>query len=275
MKHRFIFCMYLISSLTLSTVIYANNSTALIPAGEYLMGCSANDTNCDADEGPLGGTRIEVNAFIIDRYEVTVSAYQLCVEKGNCNRPKDFKRNKYCNYGEPTRGNHPVNCIDWADAKAYCKLQNGRLPYEAEWEKAARAGTTTRYPWGQDVSCKHAILDDGKTMGSVPDEPDGCGEDRTWEVGSRSANDFGLYDMLGNAGEWLENWYAKESIVDMYSKGDLSGPNSGKQKLARGGSWDENKQNLRSSFRNIKPPVSGDVVYGSIGFRCAYDAKKG
>lgn len=256
----------------------AKNKTALIPvlipAGEFLMGCSAADELCDDDEGIQGGIKVNVPAFYMDLYEVTVDEYKQCVERGKCSPPKNFKRNKYCNYGEKSRGAHPVNCIDWVDAKNYCTSRRGRLPYEAEWEKAARAGANSRYPWGQDVSCKQAILDDGKTMGSVANEPDGCGEDRTWVVGSRAQNRYGLYDMLGNVGEWLENWYAKDSISQRYAKGDLTGPKTGKQKLARGGSWDESKQNLRSSFRNVKPPVSGNVVYGSIGFRCAYDGKK-
>ncbi|MEE9351003.1 MAG: formylglycine-generating enzyme family protein, partial [Thiotrichaceae bacterium] len=189
---------------------------------------------------------------------------------GKCQRPKDHKRNKYCNLDAPNRDNHPINCVDWSDAVSYCKSVNARLPYEAEWEKAARAGTTTAYPWGNTVSCKQAILDDGVTQGSVKGEPDGCGEDRSWKVASRKPNALGLYDMHGNVGEWTANWYAKDALVQ-YSKGDLKGAATGKRRVVRGGSWDENIANLRSSFRNVKPPVSGDSVFGSIGFRCAKD----
>ncbi|HID48504.1 MAG TPA: formylglycine-generating enzyme family protein, partial [Chromatiales bacterium] len=142
--------------------------------------------------------------------------------------------------------------------------------YEAEWEKAARAGSTTRYPWGQQVRCRNTILDDGQTTGSVKGEHDGCGEDRTWPRGSRPANALGLYDMHGNAGEWTMNWYAPDAIVRLYAMGKLDQPTEGQRKVVRGGSWDENRPNLRSSFRNVKPPVSGDAVYGSIGFRCVY-----
>jgi iron(II)-dependent oxidoreductase len=78
--------------------------------------------------------------------------------------------------------------------------------------------------------------------------------------------------MHGNAGEWTMNWYEKNAIP-RYAKGDLKGPESGRQRVVRGGSWDENVNNLRSSFRNVKPPVSGRSIYGSIGFRCAYDAQ--
>ena len=244
--------------------------TVTIPAGTFAMGCSLNDKNCEKDEGPPGGIPVSVPAFRIDKYEVSVAEYRVCIKVGICTRPKDHQRNKYCNLDAAGRDNHPINCVDFNQALAYCRWKTGRLPYEAEWEKAARGGTTSRYPWGEEVSCKNAILDDGVTMGSVKGEPDGCGEDRTWPRGSRPANHFGLYDMHGNAGEWTMNWYAPDAIAALYAKGKLAGPLLGKQRVVRGGSWDENRPNLRSSFRNVKPPLSGKAVYGSIGFRCAY-----
>lgn len=242
-----------------------------IPKGKFLMGCSLHDLTCDKDEGPRGGTPVLVPLFYIDKYEVSVAEYKQCLKSKNCKRPKDFKRNKYCNLDAPQRGNHPINCIDWQDAKQYCSWRGGRLPFEAEWEKAARGGTKTRYPSGDNISCKNAILDDGKTTGSVKGEHDGCGEDRTWDRAKRKANTFGLYDMHGNAGEWIQNWYVKDAITNLYAKGKLALPAGGARKLVRGGSWDENRENLRSSFRNVKLPDSGDGVYGSIGFRCVYD----
>ena len=245
-------------------------ATITVPAGEFLMGCSKGDPDCDRDEGPPGGVKVFVPAFRIDVHEVSVADYERCLATGKCSRPKDHRRNKYCNPGAADRVDHPVNCVDWNQALAYCQWQGGRLPYEAEWEKAARAGSTTRYPWGQQVSCRNAILDDGKTTGSVKGEHDGCGEDRTWPRGSRPPNALGLYDMHGNAGEWTMNWYAPDAITALYAVGKLDRPTEGKRKVVRGGSWDENRPNLRSSYRNVKPPVSGDAVYGSIGFRCAY-----
>ena len=235
------------------------------------MGCSTKDPDCGKDEGPMGGQSVFVPGFYLDKYEVSVAEYRQCMDSGQCARPKDHQRNKYCNLDAKGRDQHPINCVDWDQALAYCEWKNGRLPYEAEWEKAARAGTSTRFPWGQAVSCEHAILDDGKTLGSVPNEPDGCGEDRTWKRASRSANALGLYDMHGNAGEWIANWYSPDAITSLYAKGDLKGPSQSRQRVVRGGSWDENRGNLRSSYRNVKPPISGNSIYGSIGFRCAYD----
>jgi len=239
-----------------------------IPAASFQMGCSVGDADCEKDEGAQGGISVNVPTFKIDKNEVTVAEYNHCIEAGKCSRPKDHKRNKYCNLGAPGRDDHPANCVDWQQAADYCAWKGQRLPYEAEWEKAARAGSKSRYPWGQDVSCKQAILDDGVTTGSVKGEPDGCGEDRSWSAGSREPNAFGLFDMHGNAGEWTANWYGKNAY-EAYAAGNLASPEMGKQRVVRGGSWDENKLNLRSSFRNVKPPVSGKTIYGSIGFRCA------
>ncbi len=253
----------------------ADTQRVKIPAGDFLMGCSENDSHCDKDEGPQGGSKVFVKTFYIDKKEVTVKDYRNCIKAGKCKRPKDYKRNQYCNLDAPNRDSHPINCVDWQDAVDYCATQGGRLPYEAEWEKAARAGSTTPYPWkahhGFKVSCQQAILDDGKTRGSKGDELDGCGEDHSWPVASRPANQYGLYDMHGNVGEWQANGYLANAITAYYTKGDLTAAKIGKQRLVRGGSWDENSQNLRSSFRNVKPPVSGQSVYGSIGLRCVYD----
>ncbi len=256
---------------------FANSAVSkevvLIPAGIFNMGCSVNDSKCDVDEGPAGGIKVAVPAFKMDKNEVTVAEYEKCIATGQCNKPKDFKRNKYCNLNAPKRAKHPINCIDWQDAQTYCKTQSGRLPYEAEWEKAARAGTKSAYPTGDNIDCKNAIHDDNHTVGSVKAEFDGCGEDRTWAVASRAANPLGLFDMHGNAGEWTANWYEKNAIATLYSKGKLAAPKSGNKRVVRGGSWDENTKNLRNSYRNVKQPNSGNAVYGSIGFRCAYDVK--
>ena len=240
-----------------------------VPASPFQMGCSLDDPDCEQDEGPAGGTTVEVPAFAIDMREVTVAKYRRCMEAGKCPRPKDHDRNKYCNLDAPGRDDHPINCVDWDQALAYCNWLDGRLPLEAEWEKAARAGSLTRYPWGQEASCEQAILDE-VSPGESQKEPDGCYEDRTWPVGSRLPNALGLLDMHGNAGEWIANWYGSDSLIALYAKGDLAGPESGKRRVVRGGSWDENRPNLRSSFRNVKPPESGGSVYGSIGFRCVY-----
>lgn len=269
----FLIHLYVLMTLLLFPEISFSKDVVTVQGGDFQMGCSIADKSCANDEGGKGGMRVHVPQFYIDKLEVSVEQYMKCMKDGNCTRPKDHNRNKYCNLGAKGRADHPVNCVDWDQASAYCVWVKGRLPYEAEWEKAARGGSQSRYPWGQEVSCKQAILDDGKTQGSVSGEPDGCGEDRTWKRASRPANAFGLFDMSGNAGEWTANWYSSDAIQTHYSKGNLKGPSKSRERVVRGGSWDENKANLRSSYRNVKLPISGDSVYGSIGFRCVYDNK--
>lgn len=259
----------LTAAISLSTAQATDR--VLVPAGDFQMGCSVGDDLCDEDEGTKGGVSVHVPAFFMDKNEVTVAEYRVCVEAGKCSMPLTHQDNKYCNYDAPGRDNHPINCVDWQFAQNYCASYSGRLPLEAEWEKAARGGSATRYPWGQDVSCKEAVLDEVSPAASNQ-EPDGCYTDATLPIGSRAANAFGIYDMNGNAGEWVANWYAPDALSVLYAKGDLQGPKNGRQKGARGGSWDENKPNLRSSFRNVKPPEQAGSIYGSIGFRCAADS---
>ena len=244
----------------------------LVPGGSFQMGCSEQDVDCERVEGAPGGQAVNVPAFLIDSHEVTVAEYRACVASGACSEPLSNQLNQYCNYGHADRDDHPVNCLDWDQAVAYCEAHDGRLPSEPEWEKAARAGTASRYPWGQQVSCEQAILDPVSPAASNR-EPDGCYHDSTWPVGSRAANALGLFDMSGNAGEWTASWYAPDAIAGHYAKGNLAGPESGRQRVARGGSWDENRPNLRVSFRNLKPPQQNGAIYGSIGFRCAADVE--
>ncbi|MCB1876873.1 MAG: formylglycine-generating enzyme family protein [Chromatiales bacterium] len=241
-----------------------------VPAGAFSMGCSPDDPRCESDEGPPGGIRVNVPAFQIDRKEVTVAEYRTCVTAGACSRPYGMQTTHYCNYDNPARDDHPVNCLDWGQAQDYCHWVGARLPREAEWEKAARGGTSGPYPWGQEADCTHAILDEISPTPSAT-EPDGCGRDATWPVASRPANALGIFDMHGNAGEWIANWYGPGAIENHYAKGNLDGPPRGQRRVVRGGSWDENRPNLRSSFRNTKWPEQGEGIYGSIGFRCAAD----
>lgn len=263
----------LVLTIFFINIVSAHSLKIHIVEGEFAMGCSLADDECVNNEAATGGIIVYVPAFSIDSHEVTVFQYQQCLNSGACERPKDNKHNKYCNLGAEDRLSHPVNCVDWQQAADYCEYVNGRLPFEAEWEKAARSGSTSRYPWGEVVGCEHAILDDGVTFGSAPKKSDGCGEDRTWPVASRAPNAFGLFDMHGNASEWTKNWFIAQAITEYYKRDILSGPPHGKQKVVRGGSWDEPRKNLRSSYRNVKLPVSGQSIYASIGFRCAYDEK--
>jgi serine/threonine-protein kinase len=200
-----------------------------VPAGEFWMGCNEKvDQECDADEKP--GRSVSVDAFSIDRTEVTVAQYRDCVEAGRCTDPATTGS---CNWGQAGRDDHPVNCVDWSKAKAYCEWAGKRLPTEAEWEKAARGTDGRKYPWGNDWSASKAnVGDDGtKPVGSYPS----------------GASPYGAVDMAGNVWEWVSD-----------KVGDGRG--------LRGGSWNNNARLARASNRFSYDP---DTRSNYVGFRCA------
>lgn len=267
---RFLLLMYLV----FFAIYFSFADTVKVEAGSFMMGCSYDDNGCDTDEGKKGGVPVYVDEFFIGKHEISVAEYKTCVTSGKCDPPYTFQRNKYCSYNAPGRDNHPVNCISWPLSQHYCEVQGGRLPLEPEWEKAARAGVNERYPWGHETAtCKYAIMDNGKTAGSVKNEFDGCGEDRTWQRGSRAPNHFGLYDMTGGTAEWVYNWFSETAIADHYSEGHLSKPSTGRWKVIRGGAWDEQAWAQTNSNRWAKTPTGHRSIYGSNGFRCVFDSK--
>jgi formylglycine-generating enzyme required for sulfatase activity len=213
-----------------------------VPAGEFHYGCNASvDSQCDDDEKP--GKRVTLPAFTIDKTEVTVSAYEACVNAGACTKPNT---GTYCNWGKSGRGDHPINCVDWNQAKAYCSWAGKRLPTEQEWEKAARGTDGRKYPWGnQSASCARAVMNDGGT---------GCGDNKTWPVGSKpsGASPYGAQDMAGNVWEWTSDWY------DSKKKG----------RVLRGGSWYGGAWFVRASNRYRRGP-SARYYNDGYGFRCA------
>ncbi|MBU1898725.1 SUMF1/EgtB/PvdO family nonheme iron enzyme, partial [Myxococcota bacterium] len=154
-----------------------------IKGGSFEMGSDKGDNN----EKPVHTVR--VRDFWIGKTEVTVKQYRACVAAGACSEPN---RGKYCNWGESGREDHPINCVDWDQAKAFASWAGGRLPSEAEWEYAARSqGQGREYPWGDaQATCDYAVMDDGG---------DGCGQGRTWSVCSktRGNTEQGVCDMSG------------------------------------------------------------------------------
>jgi formylglycine-generating enzyme required for sulfatase activity len=220
-----------------------------IPEGEFEMGSDDGDE----DESPVH--TVYIDAYWIDRYEVTNEQYALCVQSGECDLPN-------CpNYGDKKYKDHPVVCVDWLNAKKYCTWAGGRLPTEAEWEKAARGREEGKmYPWGnEDPVCTF----DAKN-GAQFDECDG----RTVSVGSFGSNGYGLFDMAGNVWEWVHDWYDSSHYAKSPGK-NPKGPAGITYRILRGGSWFSDQSVLRVSYRlNIEP----DNTFNFIGFRCASDA---
>ena len=233
----------------------------VIPAGSFRMGC-VSGKGCDDDELPVREVRI-VRAFAIGRYEVTFAQWDACVADGGCGgyHPPDRR------WG---RENRPVVNVNWHDAQAYATWLSGktgqayRLPSEAEWEYAARAGASTAYSWGDDVGRNRANCD---LCGSRWDYR------QTAPVGSFPPNAFGLHDMHGNVGEWVADPYC--SYTGVPDAGIPAAPNDGSARdhcgitdgrVLRSGSWDDDPRFLRAANRSRGTTGIRNV---SIGFRVA------
>ncbi len=203
-----------------------------IPAGSFMMGSN----NGDKDEKPVH--RVTVDGFWIGKYEVTWIQYRDIMGKSL----SDYK-GYY----------HPVEMVSWNDAMKFCKKFSqkynvkARLPYEAEWEYACRSGTGTKWYWGDTINndCLWYDKNSGKT---------------THPVGRKSANAWGLHDMSGNVWEWCMDWY-DEKYYMISPERNPAGPDTGKYRVFRGGSWYNNGSNTRSAFRG-----RGNPAYGGVGY---------
>ena len=224
-----------------------------IPGGTFRMG-NLNGGGFD-DQRPVHS--VTVPAFRMGRYEVTFTQWDACVADGGCGRytPKDK------GWG---RGNRPVINVSWDDVQGFIDWLNDktsgnfRLPTEAEWEYAARAGSTTQYSWGNRIGSNRANCD-------------GCGsrwdDDRTAPVGSFPASAWGLHDMHGNVWEWVQDCY-NDSYVGAPTDGRAWTSGDCGRRVIRGGAWGHDPRSLRSADRNI---ASRSRRYVSLGFRLAQD----
>jgi formylglycine-generating enzyme required for sulfatase activity len=213
-----------------------------IAAGAFEMGSTRSP-----EEQPVH--RVALRAFEIDATEVTAAEYAECVRAGACEATWDGAN---CNAGKHERANHPVNCVSWFQADAYCRWRNSRLPSEEEWEYAARGVQAAAYPWGAEPpdprvcwkrwsprlgTCPVASFDDGKSP-------------------------FGLFDMAGNVWEWTASGFS-----DSYEK-----PRTTKERVLRGGGWgDVDASTLSVTARGrAAPNQRGDTH----GFRCASSVER-
>ncbi|MEZ5471360.1 MAG: SUMF1/EgtB/PvdO family nonheme iron enzyme [Marinicella sp.] len=215
----------------------------VIPAGSFRMG-----SNKKTDEQPIH--TVNIKQFAMSTTEVTFAQWDACYNAGGCSRkPNDH------GWG---RGNRPVIMVSWNDAKEYSKwLSNKtgksyRLPSESEWEYAALAGSSSKYSWGDSISCSQA------KYGWRGDHCPGKG---TSPVKSYAKNAFGLYDMHGNVWEWVEDrWH--DNYLGAPADGSARTSSSDSKRVLRGGSWDFNPSYLRSATRSRLDPTSRGYDYG-------------
>lgn len=235
-----------------------------IPAGNFWRGvdesmitamleqCSRCERRNFEDALPL--RQINLPEFWIYKTEVTTDQYQKCVQDGACSSPQNFgsrKRTSY--YSDPSYSDYPVIYITWADAANYCQWAGGRLPTEAEWEKAARGTDMRLFPWGSQSSGASkantsAQVGDTTAVGSYP----------------QGQSPYGLMDMAGNVYEWILDWY-NASYYNEAPDYNPGGPGSGESRVIRGGSADYREGFASTVFRDNHPPFEAT---DQIGFRC-------
>jgi sulfatase modifying factor 1 len=228
------------------------STLVLVPAGDFLMGGDAGFPN----ERPVH--RVRLDAFYIGKGPVTNTQYEQFVQETGHRVPHlddpraarenwDVRRQTY----PPGRRDHPVVVVSWRDAVAYCAWAGGRLPTEAEWEKAARGGLEGKlYPWGDAADPGRANYD--SPAGTTP-------------VGSYPPNGYGLHDMAGNVWEWVADWYDAKYYASSPAA-NPPGPAQGSVRVLRGGAWLLFAHFCRVAYRFRNSP---DFRFPLVGFRLA------
>jgi formylglycine-generating enzyme required for sulfatase activity len=281
-------------------VPHCPDASVLIRAGSFTMGTEP-DGGGESDERPAHS--VTLPAFCMDRTEVTVAQYRACVAARSCSDAHTTVQwngvtnsdhrvwDRFCNWRFTDRENHPINCVDWNQARAYCGWAGGRLPREAEWEYAARGSDGRVYPWGPespdrtrlnacDSRCREMKRRSERETGVAVTDADRVmfeGDDgfvSTAPVGGfpAGASPFGLLDMAGNVWEWVEDVYAADAYQHHNAEGVFAreatdARQSTELRVFRGGGWgDVSPAWVRAAGRGTSEPgVRGNY----LGFRCA------
>ena len=226
----------------------------LIPAGEFWMG--SPDGEGDKDEHPRH--RVSLDAYSMDKFEVTVSRYAKFLQLTGRRDPQYWNQ-----VNTSKHSNLPVVGVDWHDAEAYCQWAGKRLPTEAEWEKAARGTDGRTYPWGNgQPTPKLANFNNKMYVKNAYDER--LAPVDSYETGT---SPYGIHHMAGNVWEWTADWYGDQYYAKNPPK-NPQGPSKGDSKVIRGGSWDIEPGDVRSAVRLWFSPAYWNFL---IGFRCAQD----
>jgi formylglycine-generating enzyme required for sulfatase activity len=248
----------------------------MIPGGSFMMGSPETEEDSNDYERPQH--QVTIKAFCLGKYQVTQAQWKAVAAFPQVNRelkpdPSNFKGD-----GSTSLTNHrPVEQVSWEDAVEFCDRlsrhtkRQYRLPSEAEWEYACRAGTTTPFHFGETITTNLANYqgtdnEEYKWSGSYGSGPKGVYREETTAVGSFGvANNFGLYDMHGNVWEWCQDdWHSDYEGAPTDGSAWLSSEESSDRKLLRGGSWDLNPRHCRSAYRG---DYNLDGYDGTLGFR--------
>ena len=219
-----------------------------VPSGEFLMG--ANESSFPAS---YPEHRVYLDAFWIDKTEVSNSMYDRCVQAGGCHY--NYARPGYNpNYNNPLYANYPVTYVTWQDAYNYCQWAGRRLPTEAEWEKAARGTSAQYYPWGDALPDPSILNFDNniRTTVSVDRYP-------------RGASPYGVLNMEGNVREWVADWF-NPAYYENSPYRNPKGPSHGNTRSLRGGSYVDNARQVLVFVRFRHNPTSAGA---NRGFRCS------
>ena len=241
-------------SFTTANDVVIPGEMVLIPGGSFQVGCPPDSYQkgaCTPDEN-FPFRSVSLNAYLIDKYEVTNAQYARCVADGKCDAPfNTASPTRASYYDNPLYVDYPVMNVSWENAADYCAWAGKRLPTEVEWEAAARGSDSTQaYPWGQHASnCTLAngasCLDDSSTVGSYP----------------AGASPYGVMDMSGNVWEWVAD-HGSGAVSSSSPFAFLTGSTA---RALRGGSWSSDHTTLRIDQRNTFSTGAG----AHPGFRCA------
>jgi eukaryotic-like serine/threonine-protein kinase len=226
----------------------------LVPAGEFLMGSDADtDPYFYGAEGP--SHTVSLDEYWIYRTEVTNAMYQKCMDVQACPRPAKNSSNTRDDYfTNPDYANYPVVFVSWRHAAAYCVWAGGRLPYEAEWEKAARGTDGRLFPWGNSPPDDQLVRFNTNDTIAVGNYPAG-------------ASPYGVYDMAGNVIEWVFDFF-NPNYYSISPDINPLGPANGSARVFRGGSYHNPADGIRTVMRGSRPESHANVDFG---FRCVVE----
>ena len=262
MKKIFSFCSFIyFFTVSCLTVLAAGTPVDMVyvSSGYSMMGAEYGDLYAESNAKPYH--LVYIDGFYIDIHEVTNSDYAVCVAAGQCQKPKNTaSKTREDYYTNPAYAQFPVVNVTWQDAVDYCTFVEKRLPTEAEWERAARGREDNRrYPWGNGSPRNYNM-----NITNVP------GDTERVNIYVQGYSPYGAADMMGNVSEWTSDWY-DALWYEIREQDDSQGPETGYEKVVRGGNFESALTDLHIASRYGQSPESSS---NTVGFRCAMSIRQ-